>query len=90
MALALALNAAAHDKRDMDLVGTHGLQGRSSYQPVITRQGTRWFAYVGHHAGRALNPVTGAVETRPSPSSGSRSRSSRRSPDAAGAISSWW
>ena len=35
----------------MELVGAHDLGGRSAYQPVIHRQGTRWIAYVGHHAG---------------------------------------
>ena len=46
----------------MTLVGAHGLQGRGAYQPVIERQGTRWIAYIGHHAGRATNPLTGRVE----------------------------
>ena len=62
LAFAVALNAGAHERRDMDLVGAHGLQGRSSYQPVIQRQGARWYAYIGHHAGRAVNPLTGALE----------------------------
>jgi hypothetical protein len=29
---------------------------------VIQRQGQRWIAYVGHHGGRAANPVSGKVE----------------------------
>ena len=62
LALALALNAGAHEKHDMELVGAHGLEGRSAYQPVIHRSGNRWLAYIGHHAGRALNPLTGVVE----------------------------
>lgn len=41
----------------MELVGAHGLQGRSAYQSVIQRQGERWIAYVGHLGGRALNPL---------------------------------
>ena len=45
------------------LVGAHGLQGRSAYQPLPVRQGERRIVYVGHHAGEALNPLTGAVET---------------------------
>lgn len=49
---AIALGAAAHEKRDMELVGFHDLQGRAAYQPVIRKQGARWIAYVGHHAGR--------------------------------------
>ena len=44
------------------LVGAHDLQGRSAYQPLPVRQGERRIAYVGHHAGEALNPLTGAVE----------------------------
>jgi hypothetical protein len=58
LAVALSLSAGAHESRDMELVGAHGLEGRSAYQPVIHRQGERWIAYVGHHAGRALNPLT--------------------------------
>lgn len=46
----------------MVLVGAHGLQGRSAYQPVIQHQGGRWIAYIGHHAGRAANPLNGRVE----------------------------
>src|SRR6185436_16841715 len=60
--LVVALAASAHDARDMTLVGTHSLQGRSSYQPVIHPVGERWIAFVGHHAGRALNPITKASE----------------------------
>ena len=56
LAFAVSLNAGAHERRDMELVGAHGMQGRSSYQPVIQRQGARWHAYIGHHAGRAVNP----------------------------------
>ena len=62
LALAFSLTVSAHEKRDMDLVGTHSLQGRSAYQPVIERFGARWIAFIGHHAGRALNPLTGASE----------------------------
>ena len=46
----------------MALVGQHDLQGRSAYQPVIHSQGGRWIAYIGHHGGKALNPVAGRVE----------------------------
>jgi hypothetical protein len=48
---------------NMRLAGSDDLQGRSAYQPTIVQQGTRWIAYVGHHAGTALNPMTGAVES---------------------------
>ena len=54
--------ASETEKRDMRLVGHDDLQGRSAYQPVIHRRGDRWIAYVGHHGGRKLNPLTGAVE----------------------------
>ena len=44
------------------LVGTNDLQARSAYQPLPVRQGERRILYIGHHAGEALNPLTGAVE----------------------------
>jgi hypothetical protein len=46
----------------MRLVGHDGLQARSAYQPVIQKQGNRWIAYIGHHGGRKLNPLTGQME----------------------------
>jgi hypothetical protein len=51
--------AEAHD---MELVGHDDLQGRSAYQPTIHAQRGRVIAYVGHHGGRARNPLTGADE----------------------------
>ncbi len=51
--------AEAHNMR---LVAAHDLQGRSAYQPIVHQQGGRWIAYIGHHGGRALNPLTGAQE----------------------------
>ena len=51
--------AEAHD---MELVGHDDLQGRSAYQPTIHAQGGRVIAYVGHHGGRARNPLTGGEE----------------------------
>jgi hypothetical protein len=50
------------DSRDMQLVGHSDLQGRSAYQPEIKKQGNRWIAYVGHHGGSAINPMTGKEE----------------------------
>ena len=47
----------------MELVGFDDLQARSAYQPVIHRQGDRWIAYIGHHGGTALNPLTGQQES---------------------------
>ncbi len=48
---------------DMRLVGHDDLQARSAYQPVIHRYGERYLLFVGHHAGKAMNPQTGKVET---------------------------
>ena len=56
---ALAQNV---ERSNMDLVGTDALQGRSAYQPTIQRQGDRWILYVGHHGGRSVNPLSGAIE----------------------------
>ncbi len=50
------------EKRNMELVGYHDLQGRSAYQPVIHKQGGRWIAYIGHHGDNLLNPLTGKKE----------------------------
>src|SRR6202158_2364231 len=47
---------------NMELVGYNDLQARSAYQPVIQKQGERWIAYVGHHGGTKLNPLTGKQE----------------------------
>ena len=63
--LALALPAAAQhgaESKDMRLVGHNDLQARTAYQPVIHRHGSRWIAYVGHHGGVQLNPLTGVKE----------------------------
>jgi hypothetical protein len=51
------------EKQNMDLVGYSDLQGRSSYQPVVQKQGDRWIAYVGHHPGVVMNPLTGQQES---------------------------
>ena len=53
----------AAESWNTELLGHHDLQGRSAYQPVIQEQDGRWIAYIGHHSGRANNPLTGAVET---------------------------
>jgi len=50
------------ESKNMELVGYSDLQGRSSYQPTIHKQGNRWIAYIGHHGGSALNPLTGQME----------------------------
>ena len=46
----------------MELAGFSDLQGRSAYQPIIIKEGDREIAYVGHHTGSAMNPLTGVVE----------------------------
>src|SRR5262245_50111889 len=51
------------EKSNMDLVGYNDLQGRSAYQPVIHKQGDRFIAYIGHHGGVRLNPMTGQQES---------------------------
>lgn len=62
----LAVPGAAQSPRsealNMRLLGHHDLQGRSAYQPVIHRQSDRFIAYVGHHGGTKLNPLTGRDE----------------------------
>jgi hypothetical protein len=54
--------ARAEEQRNMRLVGADDLQARSAYQPVVHHQGARWIAYVGHHGGKRMNPLTGQVE----------------------------
>src|SRR5690348_12989390 len=55
------------ESRNMALVGSNDLQGRSAYQPTIHHQGNRWIAYIGHHGGtdavpQPVNPLTGKKE----------------------------
>jgi hypothetical protein len=50
------------EKSNMELVGYNDLQARSAYQPTIHKQGARWIAYIGHHGGTQLNPLTGKQE----------------------------
>jgi len=62
LGVALAGQAVAQnkaEKRNMELVGYHDLQGRTAYQPVIHKQGNGWIAYVGHHGDNLLNSLTG-------------------------------
>jgi len=49
-------------KSNMQLVGYNDLQARSAYQPLVQKQGNRWIAYVGHHGGEMMNPLTGKME----------------------------
>ncbi len=50
------------EAHNMQLVGHHDLQARTAYQPVIHQQGDRWIAYIGHHGGVQVNPLTGNKE----------------------------
>src|SRR6266699_5244997 len=59
---AFAQPTAKAESRDMELVGSHDLQGRSAYQPLVHRHGSRWIAYIGHHGGLSRNPLSGAEE----------------------------
>jgi len=54
--------APAEEQRNMRLVGMDDLQARSAYQPVVHQQGARWIAYIGHHGGKRMNPLTGQME----------------------------
>src|SRR6478672_7283245 len=51
------------EMHDMQLVGFNDLQARSAYQPVIHKHGSRWLAYIGHHGGSQINPLTGRQES---------------------------
>jgi hypothetical protein len=53
---------APPESKDMALVGYNDLQARSAYQPEIHRQGGRYIAYIGHHGGQKMNPLTGQME----------------------------
>ena len=50
------------ESRNMQLVGYNDLQNRSAYQPLIHKQGGRYIAYIGHHGGTHVNPMTGKEE----------------------------
>ena len=52
----------SEERLNTRLVGTNDLQARSAYHPLPVEQGGRRILYVGHHAGEALNPLTGSVE----------------------------
>src|ERR1051325_3017717 len=52
----------AAESRDMTLVGSNDLQARSAYQPVSQKQGNRYIAYIGHHAGTMPNTLNGRME----------------------------
>jgi hypothetical protein len=58
---------APPEAKNMRLVGSNDLQGRSAYQPTVARQGDRYIAYVGHHGGtpdipKPMNSLSGQAE----------------------------
>jgi hypothetical protein len=59
---AAAQQPGVAEKSNMELVGSDALQARSAYQPLVHQQGDRWIAYIGHHGGKSVNPLSGAVE----------------------------
>ena len=61
-ATATATGGHSAEQSNMRLLGADDLQARSAYQPTIVEQHGRWLAYIGHHAGNAMNPITGTVE----------------------------
>jgi len=64
-AFAVATAWAQHpaEQSDMELLGYNDLQGRSAYQPLVHKQGDRFIAYIGHHGGKSMNPITGKEES---------------------------
>jgi hypothetical protein len=44
------------EAKNMRLVGSHDLQTRSAYQPLIHKIGARYIAFIGHHGGTATIP----------------------------------
>lgn len=58
----ISREAGTSTARNMRLLAHHHLQARSAYMPVIHAYGDRRILFVGHHAGSALNPLTGEEE----------------------------
>ena len=52
------------ESHNMRLVSHHDLDGRSAYQPLTKHNpvNDQWYTYVGHHAGSAVNSLTGEME----------------------------
>jgi len=61
-AAALAQAPDPTERRNMELVAYHDLQGRSAYQPLVHAQGGRWIAYIGLHGGHLPNALSGKTE----------------------------
>jgi hypothetical protein len=45
-----------------ELAGWSDLQGRQAYQPIVINEDGRYIAYIGHHTGAQMNPITGVIE----------------------------
>ena len=54
----MAATGFADEAKNVRLRGYHGLQGRPALQVVLKGD----FAYVGHHSGTAINPLSGKRE----------------------------
>ena len=52
----------AQSEWNTELLGSDSLDGRSTYQPLVVRQGDRYIAYMAHHAGCAINRLNLANE----------------------------
>ena len=52
----------AQSEWNTELVGYDTLDGRSTYQPLVVHQGTRYIAYMAHHATVGVNRLNGQVE----------------------------
>src|SRR5215472_204260 len=52
----------AQSEWNTELLGYDSLDGRSTYQPLVVRQGDRYIAYMAHHAGCAINRLNGQTE----------------------------
>jgi hypothetical protein len=52
----------AQSEWNTELLGSDTLDGRSTYQPLVVHQGDRYIAYMGHHAGCAINRLNGQNE----------------------------
>jgi hypothetical protein len=52
----------AQSEWNTELLGYDSLDGRSTYQPLVVRQGERYIAYMAHHAGCAINRLNGQDE----------------------------
>ncbi len=57
-----AYDSKKTEAKNLEQIGWHDLAARSAYQPSIKKQGQRWIIYIGHHGGRATNPLNGTQE----------------------------